>query len=87
MPIDPLSEEVFSLKRATRRVRRDDRPVHISTMVRWATTGLRGVRLETAMVGGVRVTSDAALRRFLTALSGRDSQPQVVDPDRSRRAR
>lgn len=86
MPIDPLSEEVFSLNRATRRVLRDDRPVHVSTLWRWATSGIRGVRLETAMVGGVRVTSDGALRRFFAALSDRGSQPQKSDPDRSRRA-
>jgi hypothetical protein len=89
MPIDPLTEPVYSLTRATRRVPqlRDGRPAHVSTLWRWATTGLRGVRLETAMVGGVQVTSDAALRRFFTALSNRGSQPQVIDPDRSRRAR
>jgi hypothetical protein len=32
--------------------------------------GLRGVRLETVKIGGARVTSTEALRRFFSALSG-----------------
>ena len=66
MPIDPLSETTLSLSQAARRLPRlrAGRPVHPSTVWRWAMTGLRGIRLETAMIGGVRVTSEAALRRF-----------------------
>jgi hypothetical protein len=48
---------------------------------RWAICGLRGVRLETAMIGGVRVTSASALRAFVEALSTQDaprSRPQMV---------
>jgi hypothetical protein len=71
MPIDPLTEETFPLAQAARRLPRlrNNRPVHVSTLWRWALSGLRGVRLETALVGGVRVTSNDALRRFFAALN------------------
>ena len=39
-----------------------------STLHAWATRGGRyGIRLETKMVGGRRVTSRAAVRRFIDA--------------------
>jgi hypothetical protein len=87
MPIDPLTEEVFSLTKAARRLPRlrDDRPVSVTTVWRWATKGLRGKRLETAMVGGVRVTSDAALREFFASLS--DRGPRAHNPARVRSRR
>jgi hypothetical protein len=40
---------------------------NISTLHRWATRGVRGVRLETVAVGHVRYTSIEAVRRFLSA--------------------
>ena len=71
MAIDLLNEEILSLGNATKRLPRlrNDRPVHVSTLWRWALSGLRGIRLETAMCGGVRVTSAEALRRFFAALN------------------
>jgi hypothetical protein len=85
MPIDPLSHDTLSLSQAARRLPRlrAGRPVHPSTVWRWALTGLRGVKLETAMVGGVRVTSEAALRRFFAAVSansaGHETAHQLLE--------
>jgi hypothetical protein len=64
MAIDPMSEEVFTLAEAARRLPRlrRGRPVDLSTLYRWAGRGLRGVRLETLCVGGTRVTGARALR-------------------------
>ncbi len=64
--IDPLSEEIRPLAEWARRLPplRRGRPVHVSTLWRWAMRGLRGIRLETVLVGGARVTSADALRRF-----------------------
>lgn len=42
---------------------------HIATVWRWATTGLRGVRLETYRSGRNRVTTRSAVQRFLAALN------------------
>ena len=78
MAIDPLSEPTLSLTQAARRLPRlrAGRPVHPSTVWRWALTGLRGIRLETVLVGGVRVTSEAALRRFFDRATV-DAEPTV----------
>jgi hypothetical protein len=72
MPIDPLSEETFSLAEAARRLPklRMGRPVHVTTIWRWALHGFRGVPLETIKIGGIRVTSARAMRDFLAALNG-----------------
>lgn len=79
MSIDPLSEELLSLAQAARRLPRLCRghPVHASTLWRWAREGLRGVHLETVMIGGRRVTSVEGLRRFFAALSRQDA---VLEP-------
>jgi hypothetical protein len=47
---------------------RRDRPVTAATVWRWATYGLRGIRLETIQVGGVRCTSRAAMQEFCEAV-------------------
>ncbi len=40
-----------------------------STVARWAIHGVRGVRLESFVVGGKRRTSREAIDRFLAALN------------------
>jgi hypothetical protein len=50
---------------------RDGRPVHLSSVYRWTTVGIRGVVLETIQVGGRRLTSVEALQRFAERLSAR----------------
>jgi hypothetical protein len=42
---------------------------HTSTLIRWALRGLRGVRLETVLIGGRRYTSVEAIERFLARLN------------------
>lgn len=69
--IDFASEQVLPLEEAARRLprRRGNRPVHPTTLHRWAHTGLRGVHLETIQVGGTRCTSIEALQRFFERLA------------------
>lgn len=43
---------------------------HISTLHRWATHGVRGVRLQTTRVGARFWTTAASLAEFLDALNG-----------------
>jgi Protein of unknown function (DUF1580) len=45
-----------------------------ATLYRWALKGIRGVKLETVMMGGRRYTSDEAVDRFFARLS----QPQAA---------
>lgn|GEM_PF-658676 len=41
--------------------------VHVSTIHRWRMKGVRGVRLETFLRGGIRYTTDEAIARFFAA--------------------
>src|SRR5216683_1533854 len=82
MGIDPLTEETIPFAEAARRLPllRADRPVSPATLWRWASHGLRGVRLETVRVGGTRCTSLEALSRFFAALN--DSSASTAPPVR-----
>jgi hypothetical protein len=80
VPINTLTETVVPFAEAARRLPRlrGDRPVNPATLWRWATSGLRGIRLETCRVGGTRCTSLEALARFFAALEGRKVPPAPV---------
>jgi hypothetical protein len=69
--IDPSTETPLTLSQAAKTLPhlRRDRPVHSSTLWRWAKHGIRGHRLEVMMVGGTACTSAAALQRFFAKLS------------------
>ena len=45
--------------------RKKGKKIHISTIHRWRARGIRGHKLETILVGGVRYTSLEAVNRFL----------------------
>ena len=65
--IDPSAETLIPFV-AARQVfpGRHGRGVSLSTLHRWKRHGVRGVRLETVLVGGVRYTSREALNRFVS---------------------
>jgi hypothetical protein len=77
MPIDPIKEKTFPVKECPGRIayQNKGRRVHVSTVWRWITRGLRGVKLETVKIGGTTCTSEEALRRFFAALSAGRQQP------------
>lgn len=57
-----------------------------STLFRWASRGIRGVRLETCLIGGVRYTSREAIQRFVDATTcAGEGQPDAMS--QTRRAR
>ncbi|MHB8956041.1 MAG: DUF1580 domain-containing protein [Pirellulaceae bacterium] len=61
--------------------------VHVSTMHRWRMKGVRGVRLETFLRGGIRYTTDEAIRRFFaatTAAADGDTPPVRTIAQRER---
>jgi hypothetical protein len=69
--IDLSREELLTLAQAGR-VRppgRKGRPLHPSTIYRWISRGLRGVRLEAIRLGGTLYTSREALQRFAERLT------------------
>lgn len=63
--IDPSKENICTLAKAANSV--PGGPVHVSTVHRWRLKGVKGIRLETFMRGGVRFTSQEALERFFAA--------------------
>ena len=55
-----------------------------ATVYRWMRTGVRGVVLESCLVGGRRYTSVEALDRFVSGLSGRGPVAVPATAARSR---
>jgi hypothetical protein len=88
MPIDIRSEEIFSLTAATKLScfanRRAGKRINVSTLWRWGTVGVRGVRLETIMAGGTRATSLEAIERFFEQLTLQAEGEHVAPPQSSR---
>jgi hypothetical protein len=64
--IDPTSEETFPLNQIGKKLGIHK---HCSTFHRWRHPGVRGVRLEALLFGGIWYTSLPALMRFSRALS------------------
>jgi hypothetical protein len=56
---------------------RAGRPTHVSTLVRWITRGVLGVRLEALRVGGRWMTSHEACQRFAAALTAKHNAPLI----------
>lgn len=91
--IDITKESLISCREASSLFppgRRGKRP-HRSTVFRWITSGVRGVRLESVSMPGGRATSREAVARFLDELTKIDErenpfrQPTAPSLDRRRR--
>ena len=81
--VDIQSEEILSLSQAARSL--PGRP-HLSTIHRWRLRGIRGVKLETILVGGRRYTSREALERFserITAIANGEPLPHRTNRQRA----
>ena len=87
--IDLNQETLISLPQATKPT--PGGRIHISTLHRWSLRGIRGVRLETVLVGGKRFTSREALDRFIaetTAVAdGGSARASVLTGSRKRAIR
>jgi hypothetical protein len=63
-----LSESLLTLSTAARELPGPSgKGVHVSTLWRWSFRGVRGIRLETVLIGGIRYTSREALERFVAS--------------------
>lgn len=73
MAIDLEADRLLTLTEVTRLPvfarRRNGRPLNIATVWRWHQHGVRGVRLETIVAGGQRMTSVEAVGEFVRALT------------------
>lgn len=89
--IDATQEHLLTLSAATRTLPgRTGRGIHVSTIWRWAQRGVRGVRLETILIGGIRHTSREALQRFFertTAAADGEAPPARTPKQRERAIR
>ena len=75
MPIDIAAETLLSVGQAARAV--PYRP-NVCTVWRWLERGVRGVRLESVLMGGRRFTSQEALERFFTATTAAANGTQAT---------
>ena len=83
--IEIAAENLLTLPDAAARLpRRGRRKVHVCTIYRWMSRGVRGVKLEAIKLGGVTYTSVEALQRFANRCSG--APPPRVQPPSRRRA-
>ena len=71
------SEQYVSFRQASRELPGNP---HQATIYRWAQRGIKGVRLESWLIGGRRFTSQQAIARFiaLTTASGQLQAGNVV---------
>jgi len=58
----------------------------VSTLFRWCSRGVRGVRLESIQIGGRRCTSREALARFAEQLTAGTAEPPRRTTRQKRRA-
>lgn len=80
MPIDIASESLLTFSQLASRLppRRCGRAVHVSTVHRWRSHGIRGVRLEAVRIGGGWVTTLESFTRFCRELTLADD-PEAKD--------
>jgi hypothetical protein len=90
MAIDISQETPLSLTQAAKLphlpIRRAGKRPCVATFWRWSTTGIRGVRLETLICGGVRCTSQQAIQRFFDHLTNPQAPPPPIVTSRAQRA-
>ena len=72
--IDLELETLIPIAEAARHI--PGRP-HRGTVWRWLQSGVRGVVLESVLIGGRRYTSTEAIRRFLLAGNPTSAAPSV----------
>lgn len=89
MSIDVEREELIHFPEATRAF--PGKRVSLPTLHRWRLRGVRGVKLETCVVGSLRYTSKEAIIRFVTtqnsdavSLPTRSRQRQLKDSEAAR---
>lgn len=65
-----FEEDLVTLRQAAKLVPSNHgKSIHISTIHRWISRGVGGVRLESVAIGGRRYTSINAVERFIKRLS------------------
>ena len=72
--IDTQTETIIAFSDARTAVPGIDRRLSLATLHRWRLNGVRGVKLETVLIGGMRYTSREAIARFIAAQNAKETQ-------------
>ena len=83
--IDTEAETVISFADARSAFPGIDRRLSLATLHRWRLNGVRGVKLETVLIGGLRYTSREAITRFIAAQNAADAPAVSITPAQRRR--
>jgi hypothetical protein len=67
MTIDAKAETIISFSDARSAFPGIDRRLSLATLHRWRLHGIRGIKLETILIGGLRYTSREAITRFVAS--------------------
>lgn len=62
-----------------------DKRLSLATLHRWRIKGVRGVRLETVLVGGLRYTSQEAITRFIAAQNAEATPEAAISLEQRQR--
>jgi hypothetical protein len=83
--IEISAETLLTMAQATRLrpLGRLGRPTHPSTIYRWISRGVRGIRLESIRLGGTTYTSREALQRFADRLTTEPDLPAAPSTSRA----
>jgi hypothetical protein len=76
--IEPLlmrNEELFAFSELAKN---ELNRTHPSTLMRWRTRGIQGIRLEAVRVGGHWMTSRQAIQRFVSAITQQKERNKVA---------
>lgn len=65
--------------------RKNGKPVHISTVWRWASRGVRGCRLKTWKLGGATCTTKKAIDQFIHEMNNPKPSRTIKRPNRRER--
>lgn len=80
--IDLTNERLLTIKQAAKHVPSNP---SVSTLWRWVTKGVRGVVLESVLIGGTRLTSEEAIDRFYCDIAAAsDGEPAPTRTPRQR---
>ena len=83
MAIDYETENIITLGEACRVF--PPNGISDATMARWIQKGVKGVKLETLVIGGRRLTSKESIFRFIAAQNADDAAPVRITPAQRRR--
>lgn len=83
MSIDTTAEELIHFSKAGKSF--PGKKPCLQTLHRWRLRGVRGVKLETCMVGGLRYTSQEAIQRFIAAQNPEESNGPTITASQRRK--